>query len=206
MENFNILRERFLDTPGVKEYIYQKDEKIAFSSEKIEKIYLVVEGEIDQNFIDENGNVMHLLTARKGEVLGSVDFYFEQWVINMTAKTKVKLLGVEKETVLTLNNNPLFWKTMYMDVVYKVGSFAKRIFIKSISTSHENYFLLYLKEKNYQIRFKSLTDLSYYLNLDYRNFFRVVKKLADNGIIAKEKNKIYVPDIDRFNLYLKERL
>lgn len=96
MENFNILRERFLDTPGVKEYIYQKDEKIAFSSEKIEKIYLVVEGEIDQNFIDENGNVMHLLTARKGEVLGSVDFYFEQWVINMTAKTKVKLLGLKK--------------------------------------------------------------------------------------------------------------
>ena len=205
MEDFNMLKESFLTTPGVKEYTYQKNDEIAFSNEKLEKISLILEGEVDINFTSENGNVMHLVTARRGDLLGSADFYFDQWEVNMTAKTEVKLLGAEKPIVLTLEKNYFFWKSMYMDVVRKLETFARRTFIKSTAISHENYFLLYLKEKGYQVQFKSLTDLSYCLNLDYRNFFRVVTKLADNGIIVKEKNKIYVPDVDRFNLYLRER-
>ena len=205
MEDINITKEWFLNTPGVVEYIYQKNEGIALSSEKLERIYFVLEGEVDINFISENGNVMHLVTAKKGELLGSPDFYFEQWEVNMTAKTKVKLLGIKKDDASALDKDYLFWKAMYMDVVQKLEAFAKRMFIKSTAISHENYFLLYLKEKDYQVEFKSLADLSYCLNLDYRNFYRVVTKLADIGIIAKEKNKIYVPDIDKFNLYLSDR-
>ena len=206
MEDFDMLKESFLTTSGVKEYTYQKNEEIAFSNEKLEKISLILEGEVDINFTSENGNVMHLVTARKGDLLGSADFYFDQWEVNMTAKTKVKLLGVEKSIVLTLDKDYLFWKTMYMDVVRKLVTFTKRTFIKSTAISHENYFLLYLKEKDYQVEFRSLTDLSYCLNLDYRNFLRVVMKLVNNEIIVKEKNKIYVPDVDRFNLYLRDRL
>jgi len=206
MEDFDMLKESFLATPGVKEYIYQKNEEIAFSNEKLEKVSLILEGEVDINFTSENGNVMHLVTARRGDLLGSADFYFDQWEVNMTAKSKVKLLGVEKSIVLTLDKDYLFWKTMYMDVVRKLVTFAKRTFIKSTAISHENYFLLYLKEKDYQVEFRSLTDLSYCLNLDYRNFLRVVMKLVNNEIIVKEKNKIYVPDVDRFNLYLRDRL
>jgi len=206
MDDFNMLKESFLTTPGVKEYIYQKNEEIAFSNEKLEKISLILEGEVDINFTSENGSVMHLVTATRGDLLGSADFYFDQWEVNMTAKTKVKLLGVEKSIVLTLDKNYLFWKSMYRDVVRKFVTFAKRTFIKSTAISHENYFLLYLKEKDYQVEFRSLTDFSYCLNLDYRNFLRVVTKLAAKEIIVKEKNKIYVPDIERFNLYLRDRL
>ncbi len=206
MEDFNMLKESFLTTPGVREYRYQKNEEIAFSKEELEGIYLVLEGEVDINFTSENGNVMHLVTAKKGDLLGSADFYFDQWEVNMVAKTEVELLGVEKSIVLTLDKNYFFWKSMYMDVVRKLVDLARRTFIKSTAISHENYFLLYLKEKDYEVEFRSLTDLSYCMNLDYRNFLRVVAKLVDNQIIVKEKNRIYVPDVDRFNNYLKERL
>jgi CRP-like cAMP-binding protein len=206
MDILKELRDKFQEMQGVKEYTYRKGEEIVFSDEKVEKIYLVIEGEIDINYVAKNGNIMHLLIARKGELLGAVDLSVGNWMVNMTAKTMVKLLGIDKEALSTLDDNALFWKSMYLDVSKKFKEFGERIFTKSTAVSYENYFLLYLKENGYQIEFNSLADLAYCLNLEYRNFFRVIKKLVEAGIIIKEKNRIYVPSIETFNSYLKERL
>lgn len=205
----DILKElvrRFQKIEGVENYTYKKGEKIVFSDEEMEKIYLVIEGEVDINYVAKNGNVMHLLIAKKGDFLGSVDLPVGNWVVNMMAKTAVKLLGLPKETLSTLEENDFLWKYMYLDVSKKFREFGERIFTKSTAVSYENYFLLYLKENGYQIEFNSLADLAYCLNLEYRNFFRVVKKLVENGIIIKEKNRIYVSLVDEFNNYLKDRL
>jgi len=206
MDILKELRDKFCEIQGVKEYAYRKGEEIVFSNEEMKKIYLVIEGEVDINYVAENGNVMHLLIARTGNFLGAVDLPIGNWVVNMTAKTAVKLLGIDKDTLSALNENDLLWKYMYLDVSKKFREFGERVFTKSTAVSYENYFLLYLKENGYQIEFNSLADLAYCLNLEYRNFFRVVKKLVEAEIIIKEKNRIYVPLVEAFNDYLKNRL
>lgn len=199
------LREKFEEIEGVAEYIYRKGEEIAFSAEEMEKIYLIIEGEIDINYVSENGNTMHLLIAREGQLVGAVDLPIGNWLVNMTARTQVKLLGISRTALPALEDSALFWKAMYLDVSRKFREFGERTFTRSTAVSYETYFLLYLKEREYQVEFNSLADLAYCLNLEYRNFFRVVKKLAEAGVIIKERNRIYVPKLEIFEDYLKKR-
>lgn len=205
MEISRELREKFQEVEGVAEYTFNKGDKVAFSDEEMEKIYLIVEGEIDINYVAENGNTMHLLIAGEGQLVGAVDLPIGSWLVNMTARTKVKLLGVSMEALSTLEDSALFWKAMYLDVSRKFREFGERTFTRSTAVSYETYFLLYLKENKYQVEFNSLADLAYCLNLEYRNFFRVVKKLTEKGILVKERNRIFVPNTTIFQEYLQER-
>jgi len=199
------LRKKFEEVEGVGEYLYKKGEEVAFSAEELEKIYLIIKGEIDINYVAENGNTMHLLIAREGQLVGAVDLPIGNWLVNMTARTEVKLLGINRDALPALEDSALFWKAMYLDVSRKFREFGERTFTRSTAVSYETYFLLYLKENAYELEFNSLADLAYCLNLEYRNFFRVVKKLTEIGIIVKERNNIYVPDVEIFQNYLRER-
>ncbi len=205
MEISRELRKKFEEVEGVAEYTFNKGEKVAFSDEEMEKIYLIVGGEVDINYVAENGNTMHLLIAGKGQLIGAVDLPIGSWLVNMTARTKVKLLGVSMGALSDLEDSALFWKAMYLDVSRKFREFGERTFTRSTAVSYETFFLLYLKERGYELEFNSLTDLAYCLNLEYRNFFRVVKKLTEKGILVKERNRIFVPDVTLFQNYLQER-
>lgn len=205
MEISERLREMFEKVEGVAEYTFNRGDKVAFSAEEMEMIYLIVEGEIDINYVAENGNTMHLLIAGRGQLVGAVDLPLGSWLVNMTARTKVKLLGVSMEALSNLEDSAVFWKAMYLDVSRKFREFGERTFTRSTAVSYETFFLLYLKERGYELEFNSLADLAYCLNLEYRNFFRVVKKLTERGVIVKERNRIFVPDVTLFQNYLQER-
>ena len=71
--------------------------------------------------------------------------------ISMTARTQVKLLGISRTALPALEDSALFWKAMYLDVSRKFREFGERTFTRSTAVSYETYFLLYLKEREYQV-------------------------------------------------------
>lgn len=99
-------------------------------------------------------------------------------------------------------------KSFYKNIITEFALTVKPI-LENIGTkvkcSDEIYFLKYLERRNYEIKFRSIKELSENLNINLRTFHRILKTLVAENIILKETNKIEIIDIQKLENYIEEK-
>ncbi len=182
--------------PEIMTYIsiktYKKNSLILEADKTIENLYFLLEGRIEVNSILENGKHIIIDELLPFSVFGDIEYVagIYDTLQNLISKEQTKVLSVPFSVLDSrLSNNVHFWKKMAIESADKLIRTNYSV-LKRLNNKLEDIIIDLLAENNDEFTFVSLDAFSKNLNVSYRNLTRVLKKLTDDNIIIKEKNKI----------------
>ncbi len=182
--------------PEIMTYIsiktYKKNSLILEADKTIENLYFLLEGKIEVNSILENGKHIIIDELFPFSVFGDIEYVagIYDTLQNLISKEQTKVLSVPFSVLDSkLSNNVHFWKKMAIESADKLIRTNYSV-LKRLNNKLEDIIVDLLIENNNEFTFLSLDAFSKTLNVSYRNLTRVLKKLTDDNIIIKEKNKI----------------
>ena len=182
--------------PEIMTYIsiktYKKNSLILESDKIIKDLYFLLEGRIEVNSILENGKHIIIDELLPFSVFGDIEYVagIYDTLQNLISKEQTKVLSVPFSVLDSkLSNNVHFWKKMAIESADKLIRTNYSV-LKRLNNKLEDIIIDLLTENNNEFSFVSLDAFSKNLNVSYRNLTRVLKKLTEDNIIVKEKNKI----------------
>ncbi len=182
--------------PEIMTYIsiktYKKNSLILEADKTIENLYFLLEGKIEVNSILENGKHIIIDELFPFSVFGDIEYVagIYDTLQNLISKEQTKVLSVPFSVLDSkLSNNVHFWKKMAIESADKLIRTNYSV-LKRLNNKLEDIIVDLLIENNNEFTFLSLDAFSKTLNVSYRNLTRVLKKLTEDNIIIKEKNKI----------------
>ena len=182
--------------PEIMTYIsiktYKKNSLILEADKTIENLYFLLEGKIEVNSILENGKHIIIDELFPFSVFGDIEYVagIYDTLQNLISKEQTKVLSVPFSVLDSkLSNNVHFWKKMAIESADKLIRTNYSV-LKRLNNKLEDIIVDLLIENNNEFTFLSLDAFSKTLNVSYRNLTRVLKKLTEDSIIIKEKNKI----------------
>ena len=182
--------------PEIMTYIsiktYKKNSLILEADKTIENLYFLLEGKIEVNSILEKGKHIIIDELFPFSVFGDIEYVagIYDTLQNLISKEQTKVLSVPFSVLDSkLSNNVHFWKKMAIESADKLIRTNYSV-LKRLNNKLEDIIVDLLIENNNEFTFLSLDAFSKTLNVSYRNLNRVLKKLTEDNIIIKEKNKI----------------
>ena len=182
--------------PEIMTYIsiktYKKNSLILEADKTIENLYFLLEGKIEVNSILENGKHIIIDELFPFSVFGDIEYVagIYDTLQNLISKEQTKVLSVPFSVLDSkLSNNVHFWKKMAIESADKLIRTNYSV-LKRLNNKLEDIIVDLLIENNNEFTFLSLDAFSKTLNVSYRNLTRVLKKLTEDNIIKKKKNKI----------------
>jgi CRP-like cAMP-binding protein len=181
---------------------YQKGETIFNAYKPVLYIYFLVEGLVEINSILLSGNKLFINNLFPLELIGDLEYMNEQDAMFdvVAADDCITILLPFEVAKKHLENNPKFWKLLAIECNKKLLRTNRSIILKG-SYSLKTVLANHLIKNKYEINFTSLVNLASQLNVSYRNLSRVIKILAEEGIIKKERKKIITLDREKLNDY-----
>jgi CRP-like cAMP-binding protein len=181
---------------------YQKGETIFNAYKPVLYIYFLVEGLVEINSIMLSGNKLFINNLFPLELIGDLEYMNEQDAMFdvVAADDCITILLPFEVAKKHLENNPKFWKLLAIECNKKLLRTNRSIILKG-SYSLKTVLANHLIKNKYEINFTSLVNLASQLNVSYRNLSRVIKILAEEGIIKKERKKIITLDREKLNDY-----
>lgn len=184
--------------------IFEKDEYVAFKGDKIKGIYVNLEGILVAEMLKENGEVKKIEELRNGKIIASAFIFgdFNNFPVDLIAKTDVKILFIEKDELVNIlreNQNILI---LFLNEISNKAQFLSKNLRESISNKTINQklaeYILKNEKEEYIIFENSIKDLSEYFNVSRPSLSRVLKSFLEEGLIekvAKGKYKILKKDL-----------
>jgi|GEM_PF-2467638 len=127
--------------------------------------------------------------------------------VDIEAKTDTKLLSIPIKEMIEKHPDAMIhlWEKIARGSAMEFIRFLGGSMAKAVLTN-EGYFLNYLSQNDREIKFGNTKELSELLNTNLRTLQRIIRKLKEEGIIEKTKNKIWVIDEAAFEGALEEQL
>lgn len=175
---------------------YEKGEYVAFRGDIIDGIYINLDGVLVAEMLKDNGNVKKIEELKKGKIIASAFIFGDKnkFPVDLVAKSKVQVLFIEKEEVITLLKSDSKVLKIFLDEISNKAQFLSKNLWESLSNKTINQKLaeyIIKKEKDGIFSFdKSIKELAEYFNVSRPSLSRVIKNFIENGIIEKlEKGK-----------------
>lgn len=188
--------ENIIEKCSYKILNFQKDEYVAFRGDDIDGIYINLEGILVAEMLKDDGNVKKIEELGKGRIVASAFIFgnVNKFPVDLVAKSKVKVLFIEKnEVVELLKSNSKILK-IFLDEISNKAQFLSKNLWESLSNKTINQKLVEYMLKNEKdgiiIFNNSIKELSEYFNVSRPSLSRVIKNIIEEGVIERvEKGK-----------------
>ena len=171
---------------------------------------VVIEGKIEIQKLDSNGNILVVATLNRGNVFGENLLFGDRnfYPMSVVAKENSQVLHIKKDYIYKLcSSNEAFLRELLRILSNKalnLSSKLKQVTMKSIREMICNYLLKkYNKEKSTTIKLEfSRKDWADKLGVQRPSLSRELMKMRDAGLIDFSKNIIEIKDLEGLKGYL----
>lgn len=200
--NDNDIQE-LLNSGFVSVKLYSKEDLLFSEGEYCNFLSLVLDGTIEIQKLDSNGNVLVVSTLNSGNVFGENLLFGDKnfYPMSVVAKENSKVLHIKKDYIYKLcSTNESFLRELLRILSNKalnLSSKLKQVTMKSIREMICNYLLeKYNKEKTTTIKLDfSRKDWADKLGIQRPSLSRELMKMRDLGLIDFSKNIIEIKDL-----------
>ncbi|WP_313756948.1 Crp/Fnr family transcriptional regulator [Tissierella sp.] len=189
---YSIIKDRFF----IKDY--GKNEIIYLRNEKAITMDIILEGEIVVHNIDENGNVLSIISLSEGDTLGENLIFSakNEYPMTVIAKNNTKLFHIQKDLVLELCQENKRFLISFLEILSdKALVLTTKIHSLAMKTIREKIldFLTFESKRQNSNRIKlplSKKDLAEKFGVERPSLQRELKKMKDDGIIDYNSRNI----------------
>lgn len=183
---------------------YSKNSVVYFQNERCESLDVVLDGVIEIQKIDSNGDILTICTFTSGEIMGENLLFSHNNSYPMTvfSKSNSRILHIKKELILKLcQNNTSFLDNFFQSISDKTLILTNKIKLLTIKTIRQCMidFLLYEYhlQKSAVIKLGiSKKDLAEKLGIQRSSLSRELNKMRQDGLIIYDSKSITIKDID----------
>lgn len=194
----------------MKLFQFDDGEIVCNNGQKLDRLYILVEGKLKISIILPNGKSLLLRFNNPLALIGDVEFINNSEVrSNVETVNKSILIGINNKLLHeTQSNNPDFLKFLLKNVSYKLYTFSNSSSLNLLFPV-ENRFASYLastllddSESSFanEIKSSKLTEIAELLGTSYRHLNRVVNKFCKEEIIERKKGSLLVKNIEKLKL------
>ncbi len=175
-----------------------KGKLIYLQNEKAETMDIILDGEIIVQNIDENGNVLSIVSLDKGDMLGGNLIFSNrnEYPMTLIAKTDIKLLRMKKDMILDLcQMDKRFLINLLQLLSDKALILTTKIHSLARKTIREKIMDFLILETNRQgsktiILSMSKKELADRFGIERPSLQRELKKMQDEGLIYYDAKTI----------------
>lgn len=183
---------------------FERGECICNTGDELEYFYFNVFGKLKVYTLMENGKSLLLRFNKPLSVVGDVEFMSGYRIkCNVDSLNESHLIGIAVDDINKhAGNDPVFLSFVIKSLGYKLYTISNSTSI-NLLYSLEKRFASYIisisseevnsKDIN-EIKTTSMTEMATLLGTSYRHLNRVIRELADRGIVAKKNGNISVLD------------
>ncbi|MGV2804373.1 cyclic nucleotide-binding domain-containing protein [Clostridium perfringens] len=183
---------------------YLKEDLLFSEGEYCDFLSIVIEGKIEIQKLDSNGNILVVATLNRGNVFGENLLFGDRnfYPMSVVAKENSQVLHIKKDYIYKLcSSNEAFLRELLRILSNKalnLSSKLKQVTMKSIREMICNYLLKkYNKEKSTTIKLEfSRKDWADKLGVQRPSLSRELMKMRDAGLIDFSKNIIEIKDLE----------
>ena len=170
---------------------YQKNEYIFRQEDRPQKLYFILEGEVEVGSINLNGKITRMSMLAEGEYFGEVELFLRQPGYSCYARARKKATLLEVS--LIFNMLQLFAekvdKNNHQIEVLTSGNLRQRICAFLLENCNSDYNVTLHMNRE---------ELASYLNATRPSLSRMLVALQDEGLIRlSSRNKIQILDYDK---------
>jgi CRP/FNR family putative post-exponential-phase nitrogen-starvation transcriptional regulator len=183
---------------------YERGECICYTGDELEYFYFNVKGKLKVYTLMENGKSLLLRFNKPLSILGDVEFMSGYSIkCNVDSLNESHLIGIKVEDIRKhANNDPVFLSYVIRSLGYKLYTISNSTSINllySLEKRFASYILSISSEDSSskgisEIRTTSMTEMATLLGTSYRHLNRVIRELADKGIVSKSNGNITILD------------
>ncbi|EGT0012580.1 Crp/Fnr family transcriptional regulator [Clostridium perfringens] len=183
---------------------YLKEDLLFSEGEYCDFLSVVIEGKIEIQKLDSNGNILVVATLNRGNVFGENLLFGDRnfYPMSVVAKENSQVLHIKKDYIYKLcsSNEPFLRELLRIlsNKALNLSSKLKQVTMKSIREMICNYLLKkYNKEKSTTIKLEfSRKDWADKLGVQRPSLSRELMKMRDAGLIDFSKNIIEIKDLE----------
>lgn len=180
---------------------YEKRQYITRSSENLEEIFFVLDGNVKVECITKSGKSFLVDELSKNEFVGKISYMYEQNLFcDIIAVSDATLLKINKDTFKKLEKNPEFLKIFLFKTSRRIYYMYKKLMMKDMFRLEETFAFYILKNsENDVFKFKSMYSLCKILSVSRKNLYNVMNGFIEKDYIRKNKNSLIILDRDYLN-------
>jgi CRP-like cAMP-binding protein len=186
---------------------YKKDSIIYLQNEICNTIDILLDGQVDIQKIDENGNILTIASLNSGDIMGGSLAFSKnnEYPMTIIATLKCTVLHIKKELILDLCQSNREFLTRFLEVLSSKALILtdkiKFISMKSIKNKIIE-FLIYESYVQSSTTIKlniSKKELAARFGVQRPSLFRELKKMKEEGLIDYDHKQIIILDKNIIN-------
>ncbi|MBB6670195.1 Crp/Fnr family transcriptional regulator [Cohnella nanjingensis] len=195
---------------------YADKERVCDRGELLGGLYVVVAGRLKIYTVLPNGKTMLLRFSTAPMLIGDVEWSGHYPACNsVEASGRATLLFLGRTHVQANEmNNPPFLQLMIRNLSHKLSTLGNGASTNLLyPTEHRvaSYLLTLLPSAGEtgpreEIRTTNLMEMAELLGTSYRHLNRVIKRLADSGLLSRRRGRLYVLDEEKLRAFADNHL
>lgn len=193
--------------PYMSLFSYERGECICNNGDEMEYFYFNVKGKLKVYTLMDNGKSLLLRFNKPLSILGEVEFMSGYKIkCNVDSLNETHLIGITMEDIhKCAGQDPTFLRYVIQCLGHKLYTISNTTSINLLFPL-EKRFASYmisiasdettLKRQN-EIKTSNMTEMATLLGTSYRHLNRVMRELADRGVISKKNGNIAILDYTR---------
>ena len=183
---------------------YERGECICNTGDELEYFYFNVKGKLKVYTLMENGKSLLLRFNKPLSILGDVEFMSGYKIkCNVDSLNESHLIGIKVEDIRKqAGDDPVFLSYVIRNLGYKLYTISNSTSINllySLEKRFASYIISISSEDSNskginEIKTTSMTEMATLLGTSYRHLNRVIRELADKGVVIKKSGNISVLD------------
>ncbi len=193
--------------PYMSLFSYDRGECICNNGDVMEYFYFNVKGKLKIYTLMENGKSLLLRFNKPLSILGEVEFLSGYRVkCNVDSLNEALLIGIRMEDIHKYaGNDPTFLKYVIQCLGYKLYTISNTTSINLLFPLEKRFASYMISiasdettlQRQNEIKTSNMIEMATLLGTSYRHLNRVMRELADQGIISKKNGNISILDYTR---------
>ncbi len=180
---------------------FSKGSLIYTSGEKVEKLMILIEGEVITEMVDFNGKILEVERMKSPDILASALLFSKDnfLPVDVLAVKDVAMLYIEKEDLIRLfQSNNVLLLSFLEDIGEKFQFVTAKLRVNSFHTIREKITMYLLNLYNQQNKSSELTipltleELANLFGVTRPSLSRVFSQMQKEGLFVKRGNKIFL--------------
>lgn len=184
--------------------IFSPEEVIAYSGCKCDRLFMLIEGSVRGEMIDDNGKTIKVEDVFAPDTFAEAFLFAENpdLLVNIIANDNVKILIFHKQDFFKLlNNNKIIlqnYLTVLSDRFVTVTDKMKTLSLKKLEGKIANYFLqIYKNQKKHKFKLNHThQQLADYFGVARPSLSRTISSFVKQNILKVDKKNIEIIDIE----------
>ncbi|MFF2016100.1 Crp/Fnr family transcriptional regulator [Paenibacillus sp. NPDC058177] len=184
--------------------LYGNGEAVCSVGDKLEYLFILVQGNLKIHTLLPNGKSMLVRFARPMSIIGDVELLREYPVKNQVESVgdSLILLASRRRLLKEMEHNAVLLRFLYGELshkLYTLGQTSALNLLYPVENRFASYLLSLLTDSEGiryvdEIRTSTLTETAELLGTSYRHLNRIVRKFIEQGIIERKHGRLSILD------------